>query len=191
MAQGSSNPGPGKVIPFWLDGKQITSELTFPVESPVDQSTLYSCSAATEEDVSRAVASAQRAEKEWAKTKPNFRRDIFLRAANIFDARRKEIREYGRIETGASEHWFNIESHTATDALRSVAGLIQVATTSSAPITNSPGRSAILRQEPYGVVLAIAPWNAPNVLGLRAVLGPLAMYGSPFRSSDYTWVNPR
>lgn len=30
-------------------------------------------------------------------------------------------------------------------------------------------------QEPYGVVLAIAPWNAPCILGLRSFLGPLAM----------------
>lgn len=30
-------------------------------------------------------------------------------------------------------------------------------------------------REPYGVVVAIAPWNAPCILGLRSFLGPLAM----------------
>ncbi|GAM36622.1 hypothetical protein TCE0_018r05846 [Talaromyces pinophilus] len=30
-------------------------------------------------------------------------------------------------------------------------------------------------QEPYGVVLSVAPWNAPYALGFRACLAPLAM----------------
>ena len=37
------------------------------------------------------------------------------------------------------------------------------------------GKSAMLIREPYGVVLSIAPWNAPYVLGFRSVVGPLAM----------------
>lgn len=29
-------------------------------------------------------------------------------------------------------------------------------------------------KEPLGVVLGIAPWNAPIILGLRAVVAPIA-----------------
>ena len=40
-------------------------------------------------------------------------------------------------------------------------------------------------KEPYGVVVAIAPWNAPCILGLRSFLGPLAS-----ESADlYDWYN--
>lgn len=33
---------------------------------------------------------------------------------------------------------------------------------------------ALVLKEPLGVVLGIAPWNAPIVLGLRAVVAPIA-----------------
>ncbi|KAI1325742.1 aldehyde dehydrogenase [Xylariaceae sp. FL0255] len=35
-------------------------------------------------------------------------------------------------------------------------------------------RAAVILREPYGVVLAMAPWNAPLILGTRSVLCPLA-----------------
>lgn len=37
----------------------------------------------------------------------------------------------------------------------------------------SPDRLALVFKEPYGVVLGIAPWNAPFVLAIRAVAAPL------------------
>lgn len=36
------------------------------------------------------------------------------------------------------------------------------------------GAITMVFPEPYGVVLGIAPWNAPLVLGLRSVCAPLA-----------------
>ena len=36
-----------------------------------------------------------------------------------------------------------------------------------------PGQQAHIVYEPYGVVLAIAPWNGPMTLGLRAVANPI------------------
>lgn len=70
---------------------------------------------------------------------------------------------------------FAFEHNLAYQACLSVAGLIQVATTSTSPIISEEGSSALVIKEPYGVVLGIAPWNAPYALGLRACLQPLAM----------------
>ena len=36
------------------------------------------------------------------------------------------------------------------------------------------GAQSVLQRQPVGVVLGIAPWNAPVVLGFRAVAPPLA-----------------
>jgi acyl-CoA reductase-like NAD-dependent aldehyde dehydrogenase len=53
--------GKATTIPSWLDGEQVISNSTFDVVSPLDQSTIYQCPSARNEDVLKAVASAQRA----------------------------------------------------------------------------------------------------------------------------------
>ncbi|OQU95316.1 hypothetical protein CLAIMM_01542 isoform 2 [Cladophialophora immunda] len=165
----------GSTIPLWLDGQQVELSETFDVISPQNQQLLYKCSSASETDVERAVASAQEAFKTWSQTKPNFRRDIFLRAADIFEKRKQELGHYSQTETGALPSMFSLEHGLAADACRSVAGLIQIATTSSVLNPAERGSNAMMVKQPYGVVLAISPWNVPNVLGLRACLQPLAM----------------
>ena len=162
-------------IPLWLDGKEVKLSSTFDVVSPLDQKTLYKCSAADEEDVQKAITAAEKAFKTWSKTKPNFRRDIFLKAADEFAKRRDELKHYSYSETGVAESMFAFEHNLAYEACKSIAGLIQVASTSNMPVVAEEGGNAMLIKEAYGVILGIAPWNAPYVLGLRACLQPLAM----------------
>ncbi|KAK5048711.1 hypothetical protein LTR84_005803 [Exophiala bonariae] len=165
--------GSSSTIPLWLDGKEITSNSTFEVTSPVTHEVLYSASSASEEDVHKAVDSAQRAFNTWSLTKPRERRDIFLKAAKEFERRRPELKTYIYNETGEASAFFEFEYTGAIETCISIAGLIQVASESAAPTVNDG--SAILLKEPWGVVLAISPWNAPYALGIRAVLSPLAM----------------
>jgi len=40
--------------------------------------------------------------------------------------------------------------------------------------SDKPGCLALAIREPAGVVLGIAPWNAPIILGTRAIATPLA-----------------
>jgi acyl-CoA reductase-like NAD-dependent aldehyde dehydrogenase len=54
---------------------------------------------------------------------------------------------------------------TASQITSALCGLIPVT------VANSYG---LVFKEPLGVVLGIAPWNAPVILGLRAVIGPIA-----------------
>ncbi|KEF62893.1 NAD-dependent aldehyde dehydrogenase [Exophiala aquamarina CBS 119918] len=163
------------IVPFWLEGKEIVTESTFDVISPLDQKVLYRCASASERDVDNAVSAAQKALDGWSNTKPKARQDIFLRAAEEFKRRRDEHRHYSYTETGAAEAMFGFEFNGAYDMFRTIAGLISVASESSSPVVDAAGSSALVIKEPYGVVLAIAPWNAPHVLGLRASLQPLAM----------------
>ncbi|KAK5042881.1 hypothetical protein LTR84_012414 [Exophiala bonariae] len=160
-------------VPLWIDGKEVISSSTFEVTSAVTHQTLYRASSAGEEEIKTAVNSAQTAFKTWSLTKPAVRRDIFLQAAKEFEKRRDELKRYSYNETGQSPAFFGFEYSAAIDICVSIAGLIQVASESVAPVVNEG--SALLLKEPWGVVLAIAPWNAPHVLGVRAILTPLAM----------------
>ena len=161
-------------IPLWLDGKEITTNQTLDVTSPVTNKKLYTAAAATEEDALKAVEAASRALPAWSATKPAKRRDIFLRAAEEFARRRDECYKYAFEETGSPPPMFGFEFQGAIELCKDIAGLIQTIQ-GSVPTIAEEGSSAMMLKEPYGVVLAIAPWNAPYVLGVRSCLQPLAM----------------
>ena len=76
-------------------------------------------------------------------------------------------------ETGAAEAWASFDTTLAVEILRDVAGRIS-SIAGTIPQTASEGTSALVYKEPYGVILAIAPWNAPHILGIRSVIYPLA-----------------
>lgn len=173
----SSNPsanGLGPVIPLWLDGEQINTSLTYDVVSPSTGQEIYKSSSASVDDALRAVKSSQAAFETWAHVKPNEKRDILLRASDILLRRKEEMRSISRQETGEVDSMFDFEFNLAVQACKAVAGLIP-AVRGAAPTVTDEGRSAMVLREPYGVVLSIAPWNAPYILGFRACLAPLAM----------------
>ncbi|GKZ38734.1 hypothetical protein AbraIFM66950_011170 [Aspergillus brasiliensis] len=161
------------VIPFWRGGHEVRSESTFPVISPITDNILYRCSSASERDVSLAVEDAQRAFQSWSRAKPHEKRDIFLRAAEIFAQRRNDLFNCVNNETGEGERFFQVEWELIQQMCKDVAGLIQTIQ-GKHPTVAAPGQSALVLQEPYGVVVGISPWNAPYILGLRACLLPLA-----------------
>ena len=108
------------------------------------------------------------------RTKPGFRRDLFLRAAEELVRRKDDLWHFCSTETGSTEPYFEFDFNDALESLKSCAGLIVSAQAGSTPSMLDEDRSAMLVKEPYGVVCAIAPWNAPCILGLRSFLGPLA-----------------
>jgi len=165
---------PSSTVPLFLDGKEVVTSTTFDVVSPLDGKTCWKASSASEEDVQAAVASAEKAFKSWSKTKPSTRRDIFIKAAQLLKQKEEESKIYSSTETGAADSMFGFEYNLAYEGCLTLAGLIS-SVQGSMPSTGQEGRTAIMLREPYGVVLGIAPWNAPHVLGLRACLAPIAM----------------
>jgi acyl-CoA reductase-like NAD-dependent aldehyde dehydrogenase len=126
-------------IPVWLDGKEVVMDNTFDVTSPIDGKKLYSCSSVSEEDVEKAIASAQKAFPAWAATKPNVRRDIFLRAAEGFAKRRDEFFHFSNTETGAPQSMFDFEFGLASNFCKEAAGLI-AAVQGTVPTSVEEGR---------------------------------------------------
>lgn len=60
------------------------------------------------------------------------------------------------------------------ELVEETAALITTSTTGCIPATEK-GSYGLVFKEPLGVILGIAPWNAPIILGLRAVVAPVAV----------------
>lgn len=170
---------PDWTVPLWRNGEQVTTSKTQDIISPLTDQKLYKSSAASADDALAAVAAAEAAFPAWSKTKPSFRRDLFLRAAEEFVRRKDDLWHFCSTETGSTEPYFEFDFNDALESLKSCAGLIVGVQSGSVPAMLDEERSAMVVREPYGVVVSIAPWNAPCILGLRSFLGPLASEVSP------------
>lgn len=161
-------------VPLWRGGEQVTTSKTFEIVSPLTGKPLYNASAASVEDANAAITSAEAAFPAWSKFKPSARRDLLLKAADELVARKDDLWHLCNTEVASTEPYFAFDFSDALEALKSTAGLISTVQ-GSMPAMLDEDRSAIVVKEPFGVVVAIAPWNCPCILGLRSFLAPLAM----------------
>lgn len=145
-------------VPFYIDGKEVTSSVTFPVVSPSTGETLWHASSASAKDALAAVEAAAKAFPTWSKTKPIFRRNILFKAAELLEKREKECIDYIMQETGAVEPFGKFNMFTTAEMLRDVGGRIEAALHGDVPVCMDDNTQAMVLKEPYGVVLGIAPW---------------------------------
>ncbi|KAH8682433.1 aldehyde dehydrogenase domain-containing protein [Xylariales sp. PMI_506] len=163
----------GYVVPFIIDGAECHPESKFDVVSPGTGEVLHQCGIATSAEAEAAIDAAARAAPAWRRTTPGQRRDILLRASEIMVKRQAELHQYMQSEVGADPGWASFNINLAAEMLKDVAGRIS-SLAGIVPTLADPDQGAMVVKEPYGVVLAIAPWNAPYILGVRSVLFPLA-----------------
>jgi acyl-CoA reductase-like NAD-dependent aldehyde dehydrogenase len=145
-------------VPLLINGKEISTSTTFPVTSPGSHKQIWSASSASLEDVKSAIDAAQAAFPTWAKTKPAARRDIFLKAADIFKSRAEELGRYMEEETGSAAAFssgFNVP--LGAEMFKDVAGRCS-SINGVIPTCSDDNTAALVVKEPYGVVLGIAPW---------------------------------
>ena len=160
-------------VPFFINGEQVHPANNFDVTSPSTGKVIHKSGSASEVEVKAAVEAAAAAFKTWKKTTPQQRRDIFLKATDVFEQRRAELSRYMMEETGCPQQWADFNIMTAKDFLYDMAGRAG-SLEGSFPATKEADMGALVLREPFGPVLAIAPWNAPYILGIRSILYPIA-----------------
>ncbi|KAH6889631.1 aldehyde dehydrogenase domain-containing protein [Thelonectria olida] len=165
--------GHGDTVPLLIDGNDVYSDDTFDVVSPGTANTVHKSSNASVTHAQNAIDAAAKAFESWNETTPSERRAILLKAADIVDKRAAEMKEYMIKETGADDAWADVNIHLGKECLLDCAGRIS-AIEGRVAAPADPTRGALIVKEPYGVILAIAPWNAPYALGFRAAVWAIA-----------------
>lgn len=146
---------------------------TFQRANPLSEKPVTTAVAANREDAQSAVLAADKAFAKWSTTGPNQRRAILLKAANLMESRQVDFIERMVAETGATPGWAGFNCMIAAGMLREAASLTTQIQGSVIP-SDVPDNLAMGARVPCGVVLGIAPWNAPIILGTRAIAMPLA-----------------
>jgi acyl-CoA reductase-like NAD-dependent aldehyde dehydrogenase len=129
--------------------------------------------AAGPEDARRAVEAAAAAFGDWAETSPSERRKLFIRAADLLESRSGEAASLMTAETGAIGPWGYFNVQFAAEMLREAAAMATQPVGEVLP-TSVPGALSFAIRQPAGVVASLSPWNAPVILGIRAIAAPLA-----------------
>lgn len=140
---------------------------------PVTGSVATSAAAAAPEDAVAAAEAAAAAFAKWSTTGPGERRKLFLRAADIMDSKATEFMNLMTAETGATGPWGGFNTMFAANILREAAAMTTQISGEIIP-SDKPGTLAMGVRQPAGVCVGIAPWNAPIILGTRAIAMPVA-----------------
>ncbi len=140
---------------------------------PVKQTAATRAAAASGTDVRGAVQAAAGAFPQWAASGPGQRRALLLKAADLLMAHQDEFIECMVTETGATSPWGGFNVAFAASIFREAAAMTTQIAGEVIP-TDVPENFAMSIRQPRGVCVGIAPWNAPVILGVRAIALPLA-----------------
>jgi acyl-CoA reductase-like NAD-dependent aldehyde dehydrogenase len=162
-------------IDLLIDGKAVPAAKgrTFERRNPLNDSVATTAAAASVEDARAAADAAARAFPAWSALGPNERRALLNKAADAMAAKTPEFIARMAAEIGATAGWAGFNVHLAAGMLREAAAMTTQIGGEVIP-SDKPGCIAMAVRQPVGVILGIAPWNAPVILGTRALAMPLA-----------------
>jgi len=158
-----------------IGGQEVAAfdDATYERRDPLtDQVATRACAASTGDAVEAANAAAA-AFPGWSGATPAARARCLNDAAAILQQRRDDFIAAMADEIGASKRWAAFNCELGAALLRDAATMTN-RLGETAIRASTPGVTALAVRQPAGVVLGIAPWNAPVVLGVRAVAVPLA-----------------
>jgi acyl-CoA reductase-like NAD-dependent aldehyde dehydrogenase len=149
------------------------SGASFERKSPITGAVVTRAPSAGVDDARAAIEAAQKALPAWSATSPNARRKLLQEAAAKLRAHSADFSRLCVEETGAIGGWGHFNTAFAAGLIEEAAAMTTQITGETVP-TDHAGTLALAIRQPAGVCLGMAPWNAPVILGARAIAMPLA-----------------
>ncbi|MES2135557.1 MAG: aldehyde dehydrogenase [Pseudomonadota bacterium] len=153
--------------------RPAASGRTFERRNPMSSAVVTNAAAASVEDATAAAEAADAAFPAWSALGPNARRALLSKAVDEIQAREDAFIAAMMEEIGATEMWARFNVGFAATVVREAAAMTTQIGGEVIP-SDKPGSLSLALREPVGVVLGIAPWNAPIILGARSIAMPLA-----------------
>jgi acyl-CoA reductase-like NAD-dependent aldehyde dehydrogenase len=147
---------------------------TFEDRDPYTGQVVAKVAAAGADDARHAIEAAAAAFPAWRATAPAERQRVFLKAADLLEARTEEVVGLLARETGCSFGFGMFQLHFVPGLFRQAAGIAYAPIGQVIP-SDVPGTFAMGLRRPAGVVGAIAPWNAALILSARSIAAPLVL----------------
>jgi acyl-CoA reductase-like NAD-dependent aldehyde dehydrogenase len=162
-------------VQLLIGGRDVdaSSGATFTRANPLTGEPASTAAAASAADGVAAADAAAAAFPVWSALGPSARRAVLLRAADGLQSQADRFVEAVTTETGATAGWTHFNVFLAAGMLREAASMTSQIGGEVIP-SDVPGSLAMAVRQPAGVVLGLAPWNAPIILGVRALAMPLA-----------------
>jgi betaine-aldehyde dehydrogenase len=147
----------------FIDGVYVEDTAGTVIESiyPATGEVIARLHAATPAIVEKAIASAKRAQKEWASWSPTARGRVLKKAAEIMRERNRELSELETLDTGKPiQETIVADPTSGADSFEFFGGIIASAMNGSQiPLG---GDWAYTKRVPLGVVVGIGAWNYPQ-----------------------------
>jgi acyl-CoA reductase-like NAD-dependent aldehyde dehydrogenase len=159
--------------PLLIGGHARETATSFERISPTTGEVATRAAAASVADAIAAADAAAAAFPAWSARGPNERRTLLLQAAAAMESRTEAFVAAMMDEIGATMNWARFNLMLSVSMIREAAALTTQITGEVIP-SDKPGCIALALREPVGVILGIAPWNAPIILAVRAIATPLA-----------------
>jgi len=146
----------------FVDGAYLEDRTGAPIDVifPATGEVIARVHEATPAVIEAALASATRAQADWARLKPVERARILSRAAALIRERNQSLSELETLDTGKPiQETLVADATSGADALEYFAGLAPTVTGESVPL----GRDFVYTvREPLGVCVGIGAWNYPT-----------------------------
>ncbi|GAB2802968.1 aldehyde dehydrogenase family protein [Streptomyces chlorus] len=164
----------------YVDGAWTRSTATarLPLVDPATGRTWGSVPDGSADDVDAALTAADRAFRTgpWSRTTPSQRAALLLRIADEVEARAAETASVNTFENGSPISETRGAAANAAGILRHVAGLASWLETEDVRPFPAGGAETVVRKDPVGPCVLIAPWNFPiNLMVVK--LAPALLAG--------------
>lgn len=176
----------------YVNGEWLGSDKSIAIYSPINQEELGTVPAMSQKEVDKAMAAAREALPAWRALSAFERAQYLHKAADLLEERKNEIGEILAKEVskgikasiGEVDRSAHLIRYAAEEGLRVYGSSLEGGTYEPA----AKSKISLIRREPVGIVLAIAPYNYPVNLSASKIApaligGNVVMFKPPTQGS--------
>ena len=165
----------------WVEG---LSERRYDILNPFDNSVISNVSLATMKQLDDSFEIAKAAQKDWAKTTSEQRRNVMLKVHEYLLDNQEDIVKMIARETGGSLIKANVEFQLTLEIVEGAADMTGEVNQMHEVSSAIDGKVNHIHRLPLGVISSISPFNFPMNLSMRTIAPAIALGNAVVHKPD-------